>query len=326
MFRTLFLGQAGLACWALLATSSFAADAKNEGVKITETGDKVRVEINGELFTEYNFKDAPHVYFYPLLGPGGAKMTRDFPMVPGSEGEEHDHKHHRSLWYSHGDVNGIDFWSEEAKAGKILHDKFLEVKSGKDSGVIKSTCKWVAPDGTVVVTDERTFRVYNRPQNERLFDFEITLHAGEKEVVLGDTKEGSMAIRVAETMRVVHGKKQPGKGHIVQSTGVLDDKTWGKHAEWCDYYGPVNDKIVGIAMFDHPGNPRHPTTWHVRDYGLFAANPFGLHDMEKKPQGAGDMKIAPGKSVTFRYRIYLHEGDTEQAKVAARYQDYVKTK
>ena len=73
-----------------------------------------------------------------------------------------------------------------------------------------------------------------------------------------------------------------------------------------------------------PSNPRHPTTWHVRDYGLFAANPFGLHDFEKKPSGAGDLTIPAGQSTTFRYRVYLHEGDETQAKVAEHYQAYVK--
>ena len=76
-------------------------------------------------------------------------------------------------------------------------------------------------------------------------------------------------------------------------------------------------------MFDHPQNPRHPTTWHVRSYGLFAANPFGLHDFENKPLGTGDLTIPAGKSVTFRYRFYLHKGDEVQAKVAEHYQNYV---
>src|SRR5262249_55215099 len=145
----------------------------------------------------------------------------NWPMqdVPG---EEHDHKHHRSLWYSHGSVNGVDFWSEEPKAGKILHDRFLEVKSGKTEGVIRSENKWVALDGTVVCTDERTFRVYARPDNERLFDFDITIKAGDQPVVLGDTKEGTMAVRIAESMRLSHGKNKPGQGHIVQSSGVRD--------------------------------------------------------------------------------------------------------
>ena len=311
----------------LIQTAARAAD-KAAGVAITEQGDKVRVEIDGQLFTEYVFKGAPHVYFYPLLGPGGLQMTRHWPMkeVPG---EEQDHKHHRSLWYSHGAVNGVDFWAETDKAGKILHEKFLEIKSGADAGVIRSQNKWVGPDGKTVLRDERTFRVFARPGGERVFDFEVTLKApSDKEVILGDTKEGSMAIRVAESMRLAlpkekGAKKAPvGQGHIVQSTGVLDEATWGKPAAWCDYSGPVEGKTVGVAIFDHPSNPRHPTTWHVRDYGLFAANPFGLHDFDKQPPGAGNLVIEAGKSVTFKYRFYLHEGDEKAAKVAERWEEY----
>ena len=100
---------------------------------------------------------------------------------------------------------------------------------------------------------------------------------------------------------------------------------WGKRAAWCDYYGPVAGKTVGIAIFDHPKNPRHPTWWHVRDYGLFAANPFGRHDFENLPdRSAGDLVVPPGKSVTFRYRFYLHEGDDQQANVAGRYKEYAR--
>ncbi|HXJ75599.1 MAG TPA: PmoA family protein, partial [Candidatus Dormibacteraeota bacterium] len=281
--------------------------AAPSGVKITQQTEKLRVEINGQLFTEYHFAGAPHVYFYPVLGPGGAPMTRNWPMKE-AEGEERDHPHHRSLWYSHGAVNGFDFWAEGSKSGQILHDKFLEVRDGAEIGIIRSANRWVAPDGEVVITDERVFRVYARPDHERLFDFEVTLKAGEKDVVFGDTKEGAMAIRVNEEMRLTRGKGQRGAGHIVQSTGVRDGATWGKRADWCDYYGPVHGKTVGIAIFDHPSNPKHPTWWHVRDYGLFAANPFGVHDFEKRPEGAGNLAIPKGASITFKYRFYMHEG------------------
>ena len=317
------MANAALALLVAVPTCLLAADPQTTGVKLTEQPDKVVVEVNGEPFTEYVFKGAPHVYYYPVLGPGGAPMTRNWPMKE-AEGEERDHPHHRSLWFSHGAVNGEDFWSEGSRAGKIVHDRFLEIKSGADSGVIRSANKWIARSGEVVCTDERTFRVYARPNTERVFDFEITLKAGDKEVVLGDTKEGTMALRLNETMRLKHNKMNTGKptGHIVQNTGVRDGQTWGKRAEWCDYYGPVNGKIVGIAIFDHPSNPVYPTWWHVRDYGLFAANPFGVHDFERKPAGAGNLVIAPGKSVTFKYRFYIHEGDEQQAKVAERYQAY----
>ena len=320
--RYCILGSASLPLLAALCLGLPTAVRAADGVTITEQPDKLRVEINGELFTEYVFKGAPHVYFYPLIGPGGVPMTRNYPMVPDSKGESHDHPHHRSLWYSHGAVNGVDFWSEGSKAGKIVHDKFLEIKSGKDAGVIRSVNQWIAPDGKVVCTGLQTFRVYARPASERVFDFEVTYQAGDQELVLGDTKEGSMAIRVAATMQLTGIEKKEGQGHIVLSTGVRDKETWGKQAAWCDYYGPVQDKILGVALFDHPQNPRYPTWWHVRDYGLFAANPFGIHDFEKKPAGIGDLKIPAGGNLAFKYRFYLHAGDTEQARVAERYQEW----
>ena len=302
--------------------SCLAFDTFGQGVQITENPDRLRIEINGKLFTEYFFKDVPRPYCYPLMGPGDTAMTRNWPMKSVPD-EEHDHPHHRSLWFSHGSVNGNDFWSETKSAGKIIHEGFIEIKSGKESGTIKTRNKWVAVDGTVVCADQETLRIYNTENDkERLFDFEITLQAIDKDLVFGDTKEGTMASRLAETMRV---KGKVGHGHIVNSKGVRDGATWGKRAEWCDYYGPVGEKIVGMAIFDHPENPRHPTWWHVRDYGLFAANPFGKHDFESLPdKAAGNLTVPAGKSLTFRYRFYLHTGDEQEGKVADKYQEYVK--
>jgi hypothetical protein len=292
------------------------------GVQISKLPDRLQIEINRQPFTEYLFKDVPRPYFYPVFGPGELAMTRNWPMKT-TPNEEHDHPHHRSLWFTHGNVNGRDFWSEEKDYGKIVHDGFTEIKSGKASGVIKSRDKWIAADGKLICTDDRVFRVYS-PANptERVFDFEVTLHASQGSLTLGDTKEGTMAIRLAETMRL---KGNLGEGHILNGDGVRDGEAWGKRADWCDYYGPVDGKRVGVAIFDHPENPHHPTWWHVRDYGLFAANPFGQHDFENLAnKSAGDFTIPAGQSVTFRYRFYLHEGDTTQAQVAEKYQEYVR--
>src|SRR6267143_222492 len=161
----------GLAGW----LSAQAAGADSDGVRIEQHGDIVRIEIGGELFAEYHHKEVSRPFLYPIIGPDGLSMTRNWPMKE-AEGEEHDHPHHRSFWYAHGDVNGHDFWSEGATAEKTVHEEFTEMKSGKAVGVIKSRNKLVASDGTIVCTDERTLRVYNR-KDERLFDFEITIHA-----------------------------------------------------------------------------------------------------------------------------------------------------
>lgn len=307
-----------------ILTEAAGAPLPKEGVQIAQLTNRLRIEINGELFTEYYFEDVPRPYYYPLIGPGNLAMTRKWPMENPPD-EEHDHPHHRSLWFAHGSVNGQDFWTERPGTGKIVHEGFDEIKSDKKFGIVKSRDKWVAADGKVYCTDERVFKVYNTASaDERLFDFEIVIHASNGDVVFGDTKEGTMAVRLAETMRL---KGKVGHGHIVESTGKRDEETWGKRADWCDYSGPVDGKTVGIAIFDNPQNPRHPTWWHVRDYGLFAANPFGQHDFEALPgKTAGDLKIAAGKSVIFRYRFYIHKGDEEQAKVAEKYQEYLKAK
>jgi sugar phosphate isomerase/epimerase len=289
------------------------------GVALIERDKKVTVEIDGKPFTEYCFADGPRPYFYPVIGPTGEPVIRHWPMADGAN-EQHDHPHHKSLWFTHGAVNGIDFWTDGNGRGRIVHRKFTEIKSGPDAGVIASENDWVGPDGKVVCTDTRTHRFYGRPEG-RIMDFEVTIHASHGPVTLGDTKEGSLAIRVAPTMRV---KGEVGRGHIVNSEGHKDGDAWAKRAAWCDYYGPVGaaGDIVGVAIFDHPSNPRHPTWWHVRDYGLFAANPFGQHDFERTPAGTGDLVVAAGESVTFKWRFYFHNGNETDGKVAERYREY----
>jgi hypothetical protein len=301
--------------------SSGQPEPNEPGIGISDLEGKLRVEIDGKLFTEYHFKNVPRPFFYPVMGPTGDPVIRHWPMKR-VEHEEKDHVHHRSLWFTHGEVNGHDFWSEEPGTGTVVHDKFLKVSSGPDVGLVVSRNKWVTEEGEVVCTDTRTHRFYSRPEG-RFMDFEVTIHASHGDVTLGDTKEGSMAIRLAPTMRL---EGEVGKGHIVNSEGIRDGETWGKRAAWCDYYGPVNNEVVGVAIFDHPSNPRHPTWWHVRDYGLFAANPFGVHNFEGKPKGTGDIVIPSGESLTFRYRFYFHRGNEKEAQVARHYSAYADIK
>lgn len=310
-----------MVAWMSVGCSSSLA-AETTQVRITESDGKLRVEVGGELFAEYHYRGGSRPYLYPVLLPGGLAMTRHWPMkeVPG---EDRDHPHHRSLWWAHGDVNGVDFWSESSKAGKTVHQQLLEARSGPEAGVIRTANKLVGPDGKVVATDERTLRFMGRG-DQRILDFEVSVHASEGPLEFGDTKEGTMAIRLAETMRLKPNRDNAGKptGHIVNSEGVRDGETWGKRAKWVDYHGPVGGQTVGVAIFDHPSNPRHPTWWHVRDYGLFAANPFGIHDFEKQPAGTGNLKLDAGKKVTFRYRFVFHHGDEKQADIAGLFAEY----
>ncbi len=320
----------------LLAPVAALHAAAANAVKLTRADDRVRVEIGGKLFTEYVFKGAPKPFLYPVLAADGTELMRHFPMKRDMPGEVMDHPHHRSLWFTHGAVNGVDFWAENnAQKGKIVSENVEHsIKGGV--GEIRARNQWVGPDGTVHLTDETTIRVRGTA-DARFLDYEVTLKApADKPAVFGDTKEGSMAIRVPLWMTPAHkqGKKvHEGKGTIVNAEGIRDtdstnkksDDNWGKRSAWVDYHGPKDGKVYGIAMFDHPKNPRHPTWWHVRSYALFAANPFGKHDFEpahKSDPKAGDLTIPAGGRTTFRWRFYFHEGDEKAAKVAERYKEY----
>jgi len=77
---------------------------------------------------------------------------------------------------------------------------------------------------------------------------------------------------------------------------------------------------------DHPTSFRHPTHWHVRTYGLFAANPFGLKDFSGGKAEPGDHTLASGESLTFRYRVLLHTGDEKEGRVAEIFKAYSQSK
>jgi hypothetical protein len=112
---------------------------------------------------------------------------------------------------------------------------------------------------------------------------------------------------------------QPAKA--VNSEGDEGEKIWGKRAKWVDYTGTIEGQRVGIAFLDHPQNLRHPTYWHARSYGLFAANPFGLSQFVGFWRN-GSHTIPAGESLELRYRLVFHTGDADQADIEKSYRDY----
>ena len=286
-------------------------------VKITPSGDKITVDIDGKPFTAM-YSD-PKPYLHPLRTATGVAVTRMFPMEQ-VEGETRDHPHHRGLWFTHGDVNGVDFWMNEANhkatnKGKITALGSPKVKSGKKDGWIEAAYEWATPDGNKLLKETIRTTFYAGGPN-RVVDLDIKLDALSK-VKFGDTKEGTFAIRLAD---VLSEKKT---GTMTNAAGAQKMKNvWGKSSPWVDYSGQINGETVGIAILDHPGNPRHPTHWHSRDYGLFAANIFGEHDFYADKTRDASLTLEPGQSVRFRYRVIIHPGDYQKAEIAKLFSEY----
>lgn len=270
---------------------------------------------NGQPVAEYlKFSGAKPV-FASLTGPNGEHLTRNYPITDALDTEKQDHIHHRSMWFTHGEVNGVDFWAEGENHGNILQTD-LSVSAEPGSATIKTSNDWVDAKGKRLLSDKRLF-TFHDSLGMRAIDCTITLIASDGPVVFGDTKEGSFGIRVAGTMKV--DAKKGGK--IVSSEGLEDGAAWGKEAAWVDYYGPVGDSVSGIAILNHPSSFGYPTRWHVRTYGLFAANPFGVHHFVGGKPTEG-VRIEDGKNLTLKYRVLLHDGTTSEAKIDQAWEQY----
>ncbi len=326
-----------IVCAALFLGALAGCPLGSAQVKITQQGaGKISVDIGGRPFTDFYIgPSVPKPYLHPLRTASGVVVTRGFPMIADVPGESHDHPHHRGLWFTYGDVNGYDFWGNEDSQqgagkgkGKVVLKSVGKLVSGRKSGSIEATFEWKIPTGETLLREDRKMTFYDDPQL-RIVDFDMTL-SPEQKVTFGDTKEGMFAIRLAAALEEDQPKDiaEPRRtGKMVNAQNKQGEKNvWGKRSEWVDYSGQIDGQAVGVAILDYPGNPRTPTYWHARGYGLFACNIFGVHDFENDKSRDGSLTIQPGQPLRFRYRVIIHPGNSVSAGISDQYERYKEMK
>jgi hypothetical protein len=291
------------------------------GPALTVVTDEFDVAISraGQPFATVHAAAQPRPYVWPLVAPGGVAVTRNHPMG-ARDGEQHDHPHHQSMWFAHGDVNGFDFWHGKGHRERMVLESTATKYASAGVVEVRSDYSWRVDDDEVVLAETRRLR-FEEHGDHRTVDATITLLATSGDVTFGDTKEGTFALRLHPALRV-EGKVA--EGQLVNSEGDAGKAAWGKRARWLHSAGPVDGEQVGVAIFDHPDNLRHPTWWHARTYGLVAANPFGVHDFERKPKGTGDFVLKQGEELTLRYRVVVHRGAWPAERVDAAWRRWVR--
>ena len=273
-------------------------------------GESAEFKINGETFTRYNSStDFVRPNAYPVYGPNGVEVT---------EYAETDHPHHRSVYVALGEVNGNDNWSEMEGHSFIRNQSVEVLDQGPIFARIKAINDWEDPKGTKFMEDHTIITVYDMPEGGRLMDWDITLAATECGIHIGDTKEaGTLSVRMNTPLHERNG------GTMINAYGGLHEaENWGKPSPWVDYFGEIEGTKCGLAIFDSPFNLRHPTTWHVRSYGLFTANCWGYSYFTDDQSNRGDYMMPQGDSLNFVYRVHVHAGDNVEAKVGDRYFDF----
>jgi hypothetical protein len=324
-----------------------SADETKSKVTIDTSPGAIEFRVGNALVGRYHI--APSVakpYFWPLNAPGGVAVTRAWPMVKDESGTQMDHPHQKSAWFCHGDVipegialkdrikgvAGVDFWSEAKGHGKIVCTEVGQPTQrrgqSKDHAQVTTRNEWRTADGQKILDETRTIHLHDL-DGAYLLVLDIDLGASVCPITFGDTKEGSMGVRVRTSMT-----EDKGKGQLTNADQQSRERAiWGRRSAWCDYSGPVSlsnkaeTKIAGISLFDDPGNSS-PACWHSRGYGLMAANPFGrTHSGFSVAKDRVELvKLSKGEHLKLRYGILLHTGDVKEGKVAERYDRFLKLK
>ena len=250
--------------------------------------DQASFQRDGVEVTRYHFGPGLHrPFMFPVIGPSGRSLTR-----MGHPHDPESHSHHNSVWISHHDVNGTNFWGDSGK-GKIRHKRIVEFTDSDERAFLFAENEWVDGDGRVLLLETRRISVLPLSGGEWLLTIDIEFKPRARATTLGKTPFGMIGVRMAKTIGV-----HDGGGIIRNSEGAVNEKeVFWKRAKWVDYSGAiVKGKIEGITLFDHTDNPNFPTYFHVRNDGWMGASlTFD-----------GPREIAPNQSLRLRYGLYVH--------------------
>ena len=209
-------------------------------------GKQVSLQFKGiEKARWHSSSEYPRPFFFPFNGPSGSSLTRmGHPGAP-------NHDHHRSIWFAHHVVDGIDFWGDQTDA-RIREKSWLAYEDGNNEAIMACLLGWFDGNGKELMEQEMVAALMSFPEGEHALEIQITLRPGKdrNSVQLGKTNFGILAVRVAKTLSEFFGG-----GTLTSSEAATSEKDiFGKPARWMDYSGPV---IIGRGESRKDGNGRH---------------------------------------------------------------------
>jgi len=283
----------------IIFAGSIQAQSKISAVK---KGAKIDVTIDNLFFTSYLFaENEKYPFFYPVNGPSGAGVTS---MRNGT------YPHHSSLFFGCDRVNGGNYWQEGLERGRIVSLREDILENDGPRVVIENECIWSRPGAVSPVKDLRKITITAPSKELFQIDFEVTMEML-MDVTIEKTNHSLFSGRMDPALAVTSG------GTMINAEGETGEKgTFGKASSWIDCYGKRGDKIEGMAILQHPSNNWYPSPWFTRDYGFFSPTPMYWPADDK----ATVMK--KGETIKLKYRVLVHAGTNETAKVAEEFKKY----
>ncbi len=311
MNRSVFGNRCRVGLWVVVAVcaigrSSIAQDYRPPRCEIVPLADhQVSLRIDGREKLRWHYGEQyPRPFFYPFNGPSGETLTR--MGHPGAQ----NHDHHRSVWFAHHKVDGINFWAD-GTGSKIRQTHWYRYRDGDEEAVMATHLVWIDGEGIERMQQDVVVALMGIDNDaesaEHAVEFQLAFRPGEgrDKVTLEQTNFGFLAVRVAASLSAYFGA-----GRLTNDAGVQGEPSLHeKQSRWMDYSGPIavpvpeGRKLVeeGITYFDHPSNPGFPTHWHVRQDGWMGASP-GMKSA---------IEVTNENPLVLRYLLYAHSGSAD---------------
>jgi hypothetical protein len=294
----------------LLAALVSTAGVRADEIKLahSEEGDRIVITAGDKPVATYVFSDKKILrpYFAHIHAPDGTQVTRHHPPRMGIDAVDHDTMH-PGIWLAFGDLSGADFWRNKGS----VRFKWSGQPAVADGAISFDLGFEYVADDTVIGRASATHSI-RLLGNGYLLTYHSRFSARDKALVFGDQEEMGLGMRLA-TPLVVKG----GSGTITNSAGGKNEtEVWGKQADWCDYSGIVErphpgplpegegaKRRVGMLLIPHKDNFRR-SWFHVRDYGLMVANPFGKNAFTKGEKSR--IEVQPGERLDLRFGVWIY--------------------
>lgn len=288
-------------CLFLFISQSIYAQNKVTAQKI---GSRIDVSINGNLFTSYHFKqDEKYPFFFPVNGPSNATVTSM---------RNANYPHHSSLFFGCDKVNNGNYWQEGLDKGQIISLREDILPSSEDKVIIENECIWTRPNANAPIKDIRKITISAPSKDLYQIDFDITMEML-MDVKIEKTNHSLFSGRMDADLAVING------GTMINAEGKEGEKgTFGQKSAWIDCSNKRgNGKIEGMTIMQHPSNKWFPSAWFTRDYGFFSPTPMYWPEDDTK-----GTQLAKGEKVVLRYRVLVHSGNHETAKITELFEKY----
>ena len=238
-------------------------------------------------------------YIHPLFGLDGEILTDDFPK---------DHYHHRGLFWAWPHVRigdkAYDLWMLKGIEQRFV--RWLEREVRADGATLAVENGWFVGEKKVVKEEVR-LRAWPTVGDERGLDIELTWTPLDEPLTLQGAEGksyGGLTLRFAPRTETV----------ITTPLGQGKEDLTITRLPWADlsarFAGRNQFSGAGIAI--SPGHPDFPPEWLTRHYGVLCVGWPGV-----KPK-----TFQPKETILCRYRIGIHRGAPNVAKIKDAYAAY----